>query len=424
MRILILTQWYPPDPNRIFGELAESLHVAGHEVTVLTAIPNYPFEHFYPGYRLKLWQKETMNGVTVIRIPLYPSHARSIIKRSLNYLSFLLSLATLGPWLAPRCDVIYVIHPPMTIVVPAWIISRLSRTPFVLEVQDMWPETLQATGMLHNNFILGLLGRLAKWAYRRAAAIRVISPGFRSNLVEKGVPAEKIHVISNWVDTNLFRPVERNLELSEKLGLAARFNIMYAGSIGAAQGIETVLEAAALLSDLPDVQFVLVGGGIEAERIQALVRERRLSNVRLLGRYPVEEIPALQALADVLLIHLRDDPLFRITVPHKVFVCLASAKPILAAIEGDTADIVRSAQAGLTCPPGNPQAMADTVRRFYCLAPTERAAMAQNGLRAAQQSFTCLQLVGQIAEMLEKVVSKDKSRCSSHSPVRERGTVR
>jgi glycosyltransferase involved in cell wall biosynthesis len=407
MRILILTQWYPPEPQKLLSDLAQSLQLLGHNVTVLTGFPNYPLGRLYPGYRLKLWQREDLDGVPVVRVPLYPDHSRSAFKRAANFISFAISAAILGPCLTPQADIIYVIHPPVTIGWPAWLLSRLKRIPFVYEIKDMWPETLRASGLMSNTLALGVVGWFAKWIYDRAASICVVSSGFRANLTEKGVPTDKIHVISNWVDTNFYRPLEPDPELATRVGLAGRFNVMYAGAIGLVQGIDTILDAASLLRDVLDIQFVLVGDGVELPRLQEDAKTRGLSNVRFLGRYPADAMPGLYALADVLLIHLSDDPLFRITIPHKTFTYLASAKPVLAAIEGDAAEVIRTARAGLTCQPSNPQSLADAVRRFYTMPPAERKSFGENGRRAACNLYSRDYLVGKVAQVLEGII-KDR----------------
>lgn len=408
MKILLLTQWYPPEPQEFLAEMAQSLKALGHEVTVLTGFPNWPSGEVYPGYRIRPWQREIMDGIRVVRVALYPDHSRSGLKRALNYISFAVSAMMLGPWLVKRPDVIHAI-PPLTVGIPAWLLSRLWRVPFTHEIQDIWPETLAATGMLNNQRALAYIGRFAKWLYKRASAIRVISLGFKANLIQKGVSPEKIHVISNWVDTDFYKPVERDPELSAKLGLAGRHNVMYAGAIGPAQGLDTVLEAAKLLVDVPQIQIVIVGDGIDRAHLEDLSRAYDLHNTIFLGRYPSEAMPGLYAQADVLLVHLRDDPLFRITIPHKVFTCLASGKPVLVAIEGDAAAVAKSAQAGLTCPSGDPKALADAIRRFYEMSPNDRHALGQNGRRAVCKDYGRDYLVEQIAIMLETVVAERRS---------------
>ena len=403
MRILLLTQWYPPEPQKILSDLSETLQAFGHEVTVLTGFPNYPSGKLYPGYRLRLRLHETMNGVNVIRVPLYPDHSASAVKRSLNFLSFMASVSLIGPWLVSKPDVVYVFCPPLTLACPGWLISRLFRAPLACEIQDMWPETLQATGMMNRPSILRLIALMGRWFYRRNAVIRVISPGFRDNLLSKGVPAEKIRCIPNWVDTDFYRPQEYDRELAEKLQLAGRFNVMYAGAIGRAQGLEVAIDAAKSLQDLPDVQFVLVGDGTDLSSLQDAARATGLSNVKFLGRYPESFMGRLFSIADVLLVHLRDEPLFRITIPHKAYTYMAVGKPVLAAVAGDTASAIASADAGLVCPPGNPDLLAATVRKLHAMGPAERKRMGENGRRAAIRSFSRDTVVRQIEGMLESI---------------------
>lgn len=404
MRVLILTQWYPPEPALLLQELAQTLQQLGHEVQVLTGFPNYPSGAVYAGYRVRPWQRETLAGVPLVRVALYPEHSKSALRRILNYISFALSASLLGPWLVRRPDVIFVYHPPLTIGWPAWVMGRLWRVPFVYQVQDMWPETLAATGMLHNPRAMAFVGALARRVYRCAAAILVISPGFRDNLLAKGVPGEKVHVVPNWANTETYRPRPPDASLATRLGLAGKFNVMFAGNIGEAQGLDTVLEAAALLSDEPGVQIVIVGDGIALEGLKRTAAARGVTNILFLGRYPADSMPGLYALADVLLVHLRDDPLFRITIPHKILAYMASGKPVLAAVSGDAADVVARAGAGVTCPPQHPPALAEAVRTLYTLLPSERAAMGFRGQQAVEREYGRGPLISQIETVLKSAV--------------------
>jgi len=401
MRILLLTQWFPPEPQKLLLELAVTLKELGHEVTVMTGLPNWPIGKIYPGYRFRLWQKEEMGGVTVIRLPLYPDHSRNGVRRALNFFSFSFVAAVLGPFLAPRVDVVHVIHPPITMGLAAWTISRLRGVPFTYEIQDMWPETLAATGMVRQTWALRLVGWFAKWVYARSDGIRVISPGFRDNLIAKGVPAGKIHTISNWVDPNFYLPAPQNEGLREKLGFSNKFVVVYAGTIGPAQEIDTMVEAAALLGDLPDVLFAVFGDGMERELLTQKAATRGLNNIRFYGHRPAVEMPGIYALAEVLLIHLKDDPLFRITIPHKTFVYMAVAKPVLAAVEGDVADIISKAGAGITCPPSQPSLLAKAVRRLRATSPEARAQMGRRGRAAAKTTFERKTLVAQVSLLLQ-----------------------
>ena len=404
MRIVILTQWYPPEPALLLQELAQTLKSRGHKVTVLTGFPNYPSGELYPGYRLRLRQRETLGGVPIVRMPLYPEHSRSGIRRVLNYISFALSSAILGAWSVSRPDVVFVYHPPLTIGVPAYVLSRLWRVPFVYQVQDLWPETLSATAMLNNRRLLDWIDRFARFVYSRADKILVISPGFRKNLLDKGVPAEKVHVVSNWVEFEDGPLVKPDLEWASRLGLAGRFNVMFAGNMGQAQALETVIEAAALLRDLPKIQFVFVGDGLALPSLKQAVQDKNLSNVRFLGRYPQQTMPNLYALVDVLLVHLKDAPLFEITIPHKVLTYLGAGKPILAAVAGDAAAIVLQTGAGTTCPPENPQALSEAVRYLFAMSPEARQTMGERGIQAAHTSYSREELVSKIEDVLRTAV--------------------
>jgi colanic acid biosynthesis glycosyl transferase WcaI len=402
MKILLLSQWYPPEPMKLLSDMTEGFLAMGHEVSVLTGYPNWPSGTIYPGYRQRLVQRETVNGVRVIRIPLYPDHSAVAWKRMANYFSFALSATILGPFVAPQVDVMHVIHPPITVGFAAWVISRLRRFPFTIEIQDMWPETLRSTGMLRNEFALRAVGLFARWVYSQAVLVRVISPGFRLNLLSKRVTDEKIRVVSNWVDTEYYRPAAKSLETLGRFGMLGRFNILYAGTIGLAQGLDVVLGAADLLrSSLPGVQFVLAGDGVETERLRAEAKNRRLTNVTFLGRLPGELMPSLYACADVLLLHLRTDPLFAITVPHKLFTYLSSAKPILIGGEGDAAALVTDGRAGLACKPDNPEALAAAVMTLYAMSAEEREAMGRNGRCMACQSYGRAQLVTAVSRLIQ-----------------------
>lgn len=404
MRILLLSQWYPPEPAHTPEEFVHTLRELGHDVEVLTGFPNYPSGKLHSDYKLRLWQRDVLEGISVTRVYLYPDHSRSGIKRALNYFSFALSSSILGRWLVSLPDVMFVYHPPLTVGIPGYILSRMWRIPFVYQIQDMWPETLSATGMLRNPRILDIIRIFANWVYRRADAICVISPGFRQNLISKGVPPEKIHVVSNWVDTAIYHPVPPDRALGERLGLNDKFNIMFAGNIGAAQALDAVLDAAKLLEDRSDIQFVLVGDGVALPSLRQKATELGLENVRFLGRYPASDMLNLYALADVLLVHLKDDPLFQITIPHKIYAYLASAKPILAAVNGDAADVIEEVRAGITCPPEDASALASAALKLHSLNEKDLQAMGSRGLLAARTRYSRKKQVSELADVLRLAV--------------------
>jgi len=354
---LVLTQWYPPEPPLLMQELAQTLQSRGHEVTVLTGFPNYPSGRIYPGYRLSLWQKETVESVPVVRVALYPDHGSSAVKRVGNYVSFALSCAVLAPFLVPRPDVLFVYHPPLTVGIPAIWLGWLWGVPFVYQIQDMWPETLRATAMVTSRRVLAWVGRFARWVYARASALVVISPGFRQNLLARTLRRRRSTSFrTGWTRPSI-TPVERDAALGDQLKLTGRFNVMFAGNMGEAQGLETVLEAAARLRELSDVQFVLVGDGIAVPRLQALARERQLAKRALPG--PVSSPTDARPLRPGR--RAPDSPEGRSAVSHhdshKTFAYMASGKPVLAAMAGDAAGLIANARAGLVCPPEDSEAM-------------------------------------------------------------------
>ena len=379
MRILILSQTYVPEPDPKMHILAKGLVERGHDVTTITAFPNWPKGYIYPGYRQRPWQWENLDGVRVLRLPLHPDHSRSVLRRSAYYISFPMSASLLGPVMCGKVDIMLVFSPPVTLALPALLISSLRRVPFVYEIQDIWPETLTATGMVSNLLVLDALAKLCQLMYQRASAITVISPGFKRNLIGKGVPPEKIHVILNWPYEGAYELAQPDTNLARELGMLGSFNIVYAGNMGPAQELHNALEAALLLTDLPEVQFVLIGSGVDRTSLEETVQEKRISNVRFLPRQPMERMPALYALADVLLIHLTDDPLFEITIPGKTQSYLASGRPLLVSVAGDAADMVLQAGAGIAARPSDPADLARAVRELYTIPPEKRKTMGDAG---------------------------------------------
>ncbi|KEF34220.1 UDP-phosphate galactose phosphotransferase [Deinococcus sp. RL] len=398
MRILIVSQFFDPEPTFKGLLFARELQRLGHEVEVLTGFPNYPGGKLYPGYRVRPWQREVMDGVPVLRVPLYPSHDGSGVRRAANYLSYAAS-ASVGALLLRRPDVAYVYHPPATAALPAVVLRALRGVPFVYDIQDLWPDTLAATGMMQNAAVLRGVGGFMDRVHRRAARIAVLSPGFREKLIERGVPEHKVSVIPNWTNedkTDLTLPPP---ERARELGFADRFNVVFAGNMGKAQALDTVLDAAEELRG-EAARFVMIGGGVEEGRLRESARERGLTNVDFLPRRPPSEIGEILALADALLIHLKDDPLFAITIPGKTQANLRAGKPLLMGVRGDAAALVREAGAGLTFPPQDAAALAAAVRELMALSPDERRQMGERGARYYEEHLALRVGAARFAELL------------------------
>lgn len=381
LRILFVSHFFHPEPGAIRGlPLARRLMEAGDEVEVLTGFPNYPGGKIYPGYRQRPWFRETMEGVPVLRVPLYPSHDSSALHRALNYGSFAISATMLGLPRVGKADVGYVYHPPPTVGLPALLLQTLRGIPFVYHVSDMWPESVVESGMVRARKLVGsLISTWCNWVYARASVITVLSPGFKRLLIERGVPESKIQVIFNWTEEEVFKPVSRNQELAEALGLSRSFNVMYAGNIGSFQDVEVIVRAAVLVKRFPSIKIVIVGTGQKEQEVKAVAADVGADNVVFLGRRQYWEMPQMYALADVLVVHLKDCPFFSTTIPSKTQVSLACARPILMAVRGDAADLVERAGAGIMCPPEDPTRMAEAIIRFFEMPKDKREQMGECG---------------------------------------------
>jgi glycosyltransferase involved in cell wall biosynthesis len=407
-RILILSIYHDPEPIPKTGELARELQRRGHEVTVVTAFPHYPSGRLYPGYALALWRWETVKGVRVLRTFIYPYHGRRSSLRILNYLSWMAS-SIQAAWLAPRCDVMYVWHPPLTVGISAWVIARLKRVRYVYDVQDLWPESALASGLMRPGLLVTVLHRLADWVYRRAPAIFVVSEAAAAHLVARGVDRSKISVARHWIDTSPFeRPATR--ERRAGLGWGSKFVVMFAGNLGFVQGLDTVIGAAALLRDRPEIEFVLVGDGADRGRLEAMVDEKRLDNVRFLGYHPPEEMPALLRAADALLVHLRRSDIAEHAVPTKILSYMAAARPIVCATTGAAAELVQTAGAGLTTAPDDPAGLAAAVVRLASMSPEARDRMGRDGRAYLDAHFDKQTVISQYEHALLDMAAAGPAR--------------
>jgi colanic acid biosynthesis glycosyl transferase WcaI len=377
VKILILSQFFDPEPALKNIAFAKALAADGHDVRVLTGFPNYPGGKVYGGYRIRWRQREVIDGITITRVPLYPSHSRSRIGRIANYGSFAASASLAALFSRWRPDVVYTYHPPLTVGLAASLISVLRGVPFVYDIQDLWPDTLAATGMIGNPRLLRFIGVLAAAVYRRAGLLMPQSPGFAQRLRAVGVPERKIRVVYNWCDE---AALDDAGTWTRPAALAGKFLVTFAGTMGAGQGLDAVLDAAALLQAAqPDVRFLFIGGGIERSRLEGVARARNLTNTLFLPPVPMQQIGAVLQAADALLVHLRDDPLFSITIPSKTQAYLFAGKPIIMAVRGDAAALVRRAEAGIIVPPEDAEAIAAAVISLARTPATERKAMGARG---------------------------------------------
>lgn len=379
-RVLLLTQWFDPEPSFKGMVFARELARLGFDVEVVTGFPNYPGGKLYPGYRIRWLQRDRQDGVLVTRVPLYPSHDASPIRRILNYVSFAASALIYTLFVARRPDIIYVYHPPLTVPVVASLVRLVRRVPVVLDIQDMWPDTLIATGMFSSAHALKIVSRVCDWVYRRVDHIVVLSPGFKRLLTERGVSATKVDVVPNWCDEEKLTTSAD--DVAAALPADGAFRIVFAGNLGKAQSLDAVLDAAELLRvRAPAIHFVFIGSGLDKARLMLKAEAMQLPNVTFVAQVPMREAGVLMQQADALLVHLRKDPLFEITIPSKTQAYMAIGKPILMAVEGDAAALVNESGCGVNAIPESPVAIAAAALVLFEMEPSSLRDMGERGRR-------------------------------------------
>jgi glycosyltransferase involved in cell wall biosynthesis len=341
---------------------------------------------------MRLRQREDMSGVSVVRVPLYPSHDASARGRIANYASFALSAATIGTASLRHPDLVFAYHPPATVGLPALLWKGLRSVPMVYHIADMWPDSVIDSGMIRSVRLRDTASRvISRWCsllYRSASAITVLSPGFKSLLIERGVEEEKIHVIYNWADEAAFAPGQRDPALAQQLGFAGRFNILYAGNLGTFQGLDKAIVAMSRLRHLENLQLVFVGTGIAEAELKRLASSLGLQNVLFIGWRPYSQMSAISNLADVMFVSLSDLPFFTATIPHKTQLSLAIGKPVIIAGRGDGPDLVLRAGAGIACDPGDDVALAAAFERMYSSNTADLDRMGLDGRRYYEEELS------------------------------------
>jgi glycosyltransferase involved in cell wall biosynthesis len=363
MKILFLSHYFPPEVNapasRTFEHCREWA-AQGHEVTVVTCAPNHPRGRVYDGYRNRLWQWDERDGIRIVRLWTFISANEGFLKRTLNYVSFMVSAIVAAPFL-PKADIVLTTSPQFFNGLAGHFVSRLKRAPWLLEIRDLWPESILVVGAITNQSVIRFLEWLELFAYRKADRIVPVTDAFKRYMVEKGIAREKITVIKNGVDLTRYQPAPANAAVRAEIGLEGKFVASYVGTHGMAHHLETVLEAAKLLRHRPDVAFLLIGDGAERARLLGMKEAAGLDNVVMLPQQPKERMPALWAASDISLVLLKKSDLFKTVIPSKIFESMAMERPIVLGVEGEAAEIVQAAGAGICIEPENAAALAAAV---------------------------------------------------------------
>jgi len=356
LKILFLTHYFPPEGNapatRVF-ELTRRWVRAGHAVTVITGVPNVPNGIPYPGYRNRLLQREIHDGIEVRRVWTFLAPNRGTIRRTLNYLSFMLS-AILAGLFVPRPDVVIATSPQFFCGWAGVWVSRLRRRPFIVEIRDIWPESIATVGALRQPLLLRFLGWLEKRMYAAARRIVTVGEGYKAQIEARGVSANQLHVITNGVDRQVFSPRPRDEAVRARYGFTPdQFVCAYVGTIGMACGLDVVLRAAQRLKTAgrPDIRFLLAGDGATREDLQKRARDLQLDSVVFTGRLDKEQIPDLLSASEACLVHLKKQDLFTSVFPSKILEAAAMQRPIILGVAGFAAQLVKDAGAGIVIEP-------------------------------------------------------------------------
>jgi glycosyltransferase involved in cell wall biosynthesis len=419
VKILYVSQYFPPEMGAPAARVAElSCYWAQerHEVTVLTGFPNHPTGIVPAQYRHKFWRliaREKTNGVNVIRTWLLPFPNRRTYERILNYSSFCISAAVTGLF-TQRPDAVIASSPQLLVGLSGWWLARCKRARFIFEVRDLWPESLAAVGVgSTNSLVYRALARIARFLYRNADHIVVVTPAFKEYLVQHWqVAPEKISVIENGVEAELFSPRTESA-LRTEVGADGKFVVSYIGTMGNAHGLQMLVEAAAQLQDsAPNIMFLLVGEGAEKEKLVSLVQSRDLTNLRFVDQQSRQKIPAYICASDACVVVLKKNEIFKTVIPSKMLEFMSCARPVILGVEGQARKIIEEARAGICIEPGNPSELAQAVLR---LAGDEqlRETLGRNGRRHVVQNFSRHQTAMAYLEVLNALAGEEKPQAAA-----------
>jgi len=405
MRILYLSQYFPPEAGATQSrayEMASKWIQLGHQVTMLTEFPNHPSGIIPPYYRGKLFERSNLDGIDVLRVWVKASAVKNYSNRILFYLTYMLNAIIAGFILVRgKYDFLYATSPPLFVGGAALVLSRLKHIPMFFEVRDLWPETAVAIGELSNPHTISVATKLEEMCYRRAEQIVVVTNGMYERLIQRGVLPEKLIIIPNGANIEMFtfKQNERN-RIRTELGLEGKFIAIYAGIHGLAQGLETIVHTAHLLSDKPDIHFIMIGEGPKKLDILSLSKAYNLSNLTMLPEKPRDVIPDYLSAADVALVPLRKPEIFKATLPSKLFDAWACERPVILSIDGEARIVVETVKGGIFSPPEDPIRMAEALIHLMN-SPVERQAMGKNGFNYTRQNHSRAKLAEKLIVHLE-----------------------
>ncbi len=408
MNVLFLTHYFPPEVNAPASRTYEHCKVwvkQGHVITVLTNVPNHPSGKIYPGFRNKILQKQVLDGIDVRRVLTWAAPNAGFLMRISNYLFYMLMAILVSPFLK-RPDVVVSTSPQFFCGLAGYFVSRLRRVPWVLEVRDLWPESIVAVGAMEKSLAIRMLERIERFVYRKADHIVSVTDSFIPHILERGGACDRVSVIKNGVDLNFYDPERTAEEFANELDLTGKFVAAYVGTHGMAHGLETVLLAAEQLRHETDIAFLLVGDGAERLRLLELKEEKQLENLTMLEQQPKERMPDIWAITGASLVVLRDRPVFRTVIPSKIFESMAMCRPVVLGVRGEVADLIAAAGAGICITPENPTELAAAVRNLAYNSDS-CASMGAAGRDYVAKHFNREALAIRYQQLLTEVLSRD-----------------
>ena len=410
MKILIVTQYFWPENFKI-NDLASNLKERGNDVTVLTGKPNYPDGKFYTGYSFFNKKIEFYKDVKIIRSPLISRGNCSGMRLFLNYLSFAFFGSITAIFrLKKEADIIFVYEPsPITVGIPALFYKLFSKVPLFFWIQDLWPESLIAAGDVKSKLILKLTERLVRLIYRKSDIIFISSRSFKQSITAKGVKSEKIFYLPNWAEDIYYTPVKRDEDIVKLLPVKG-FKIMFAGNIGESQDFESIVEAAEKTREYTDIHWIIIGDGRKKSWVEQEIRLKKLNNIHLLGRHPMKMMPSFFREADAMLVSLKDETIFGLTVPAKIQSYLACGKPILAMMNGEGADIIRESKSGFAVNAGDFNALADRVIEMYNMPKSNLDLMAKSSKDFYLNNFDRKDLIDKLMSVFYSFTENNQAR--------------
>ena len=405
MHILFLTHYFPPEVNAPASRTYENAKrwvLAGHNVTVLTCAPSHPKGVVYPGYRNRMFSWDKVDGIAILRVKTYLGPNKGFVKRIANYVSYLFS-ASLFCSLVKDVDLVVSTSPQFFCGLSGFFVSRLRQAKWVLEIRDLWPESIIAVGALRQKQIIQVLEGIETFMYQRADHVVSVTNSFKNHIMRRGVEAKKISVVTNGADLETFKPLPRDNKISQKYGLNNKFVASFIGTHGMAHGLTTVLRTADRLRRNNKILFLLVGDGAEKENLKRQAMKMKLDNVIMVGQQPKNLMPEFLAASDVCMVLLKKDDLFKTVIPSKIFEAMAMARPIIMGVEGESLEIVKKAGSGLAVEPENDSSLAEIVVKLSDDQKL-RKRMGESGRRFVEKNYDRETLARNYMHILEDKV--------------------